>query len=232
MNRLYAIESTPTLTGAKADHRLRAARRRRSKRPRAALVGGAAGRLVLERERAEVPRRGRQGSAGAPRPLARRRRRLPARGGAPPRAPAEPVARQRRRRPSPTRRRSKSTRRTRRRRCASSRRRWTPARSICSSSSAQPGLHRAGGSQVPGAARQGPAVDLAHAATPTRRRVLLPLEPARGARPRELGRRARVRRHRHRDAAADRAALRRADDRGSARRVHRRADRQVARTIS
>ena len=34
MNRLYAIESSPTLTGAKADHRLRS-RRRKSSRSRA-----------------------------------------------------------------------------------------------------------------------------------------------------------------------------------------------------
>ena len=70
-------------------------------------------------------------------------------------------------------------------------------------------------------------LSVSHTLYPDETSMLLPLEPARGARPRELGRRARLRRHRHGHAAADRAALRRADDAGSARRVHRRAERQV-----
>ena len=55
----------------------------------------------------------------------------------------------------------------------------------------------------------------------------VPLERARGASARELERRAGVRRHRDGDAAAHRAALRRTDDPGSPRRVHRHAVRQV-----
>ena len=56
---------------------------------------------------------------------------------------------------------------------------------------------------------------------------LLPLEPAGGARPRRLERRARVRRHRDDRAAADRAAAPGRADHRRARHVHRRAARQV-----
>ncbi len=68
-------------------------------------------------------------------------------------------------------------------------------------------LHRAGGPQVRREARQGRPGGLSRT---LRRRdgEPLPLEPRRGAPARELGRRARVRRHRHDHAAADRAALR------------------------
>ena len=82
------VESTPTLTGAKADHRL-ALKRVRDR-------GGARGALARDGvpprgrsrtpTRSQVDRRGRGGSAGASRALGGRRRRLPAGGGAPPRA--------------------------------------------------------------------------------------------------------------------------------------------------
>ena len=77
----------------------------------------------------------------------------------------------------------------------------------------QPGLHRAGGLQVPGAARRRSGLSVSLSMYPDETAFALPLEHPRGAPARELGRRARVRRHRHGDAAADRAALRRQDDR-------------------
>jgi molybdopterin-containing oxidoreductase family iron-sulfur binding subunit len=71
----------------------------------------------------------------------------------------------------------------------------------------EPGLHRAGGSQVRRELGK-VALSISHTLYPTKRRRCAS-GTSRGARPRELGRRARVRRHRHRHAAADRAALRR-----------------------
>ena len=71
MNRLYAVESTPSLTGAKADHRLplRAARdrglRARSSPRRSASAPPARPRARSDSR--QVGRRGRQGSAGASR---------------------------------------------------------------------------------------------------------------------------------------------------------------------
>ena len=59
MNRLYAVESTPTLTGAKADHRLPLQARRRSRRSRASW-----------RPRSAL----RRGGAEPARPARRRRR--------------------------------------------------------------------------------------------------------------------------------------------------------------
>ena len=75
MNRLYAVESTPSLTGAKADHRLPM---------RASDVEGFARQIAAAdrrrgsagagRRRCGVDRCGRQGSPGPSRHLARRRR--------------------------------------------------------------------------------------------------------------------------------------------------------------
>ena len=99
MNRLYAVESMPTLTGAKADHRLpmraseiealrpRARRGRRRRAARAAIAG----------DQARVGRRRRQGSPGAPRHARWSSPATSAGGGARARARDEPGARQRRR---------------------------------------------------------------------------------------------------------------------------------------
>ena len=77
MNRLYAVESTPTLTGAKADHRLplRAVGDRGVRAGAGGtLASAAAADRSLRMPTAEVAHSRRQGSAGASRPLAGRRR--------------------------------------------------------------------------------------------------------------------------------------------------------------
>ena len=83
MNRLYAIESTPTLTGAKADHRLTV---KAAEVERGARAGGrrrrAAGRQPPggppgAPDIATLGRGDRQGPAGTQGPLGSRRRRVP-----------------------------------------------------------------------------------------------------------------------------------------------------------
>ena len=214
MNRLYAVESTPSLTGAKADHRLpvrasrhrglRAAARRRDRRR---LRATAAGQPAI----AEVDRRGRQGSPGPS-----RARSLVVAGEYQP-AAVHALAHAMNQALGNVgddrhlwRRRSKHAGRIRRRRSPTWRRRWTPARcELLVILGGEPGLHRASGPEVRGAAREGPARRLPRS---LRRRDggSLSLEHARRAPARVVGRRARVRRHRHAHAAAHRAALRRA----------------------
>ena len=94
----------------------------------------------------------------------------------------------------------------------------------------QPGLQRAGGA---GHARPHPKGRAARAPEPVRRRDLrgLPVAPAGNALPGNLGRCARLRRHRHHPAAADPAALRRPLGVRGAADAHRRSRRR-ARTRS
>ena len=159
MNRLYAIESTPTLTGAKADHRLALkASEIEGVRARSwpAALGGPAARTAAASPRPAAPRRAKWVAAVAKDlqahrgQLARRRRRVPAGGGARARARDEPGARQRRRRRSPTRRRSKSTPADQ----AASLRELVAAMDagqveLLVILGGEPGLHRAGGPEVP-----------------------------------------------------------------------------------
>ena len=114
MNRLYAVESTPTLTGAKADHRLPHARVRRRGLRAAARRGASASASARRRRRRRARRpwiaavaKDLQAHRGT---LARRRRRVPAGGRARARARDEPGARQRRRDGDLRRRRSKPRR--------------------------------------------------------------------------------------------------------------------------
>ena len=134
MNRLYVVESSPSLTGAKAEHRLPmksgeiegfAAKLRRSRRRRRA--GGGTGHTGARgRAGGEVGRRRRQGSAGAPRAVCGHPGRVPAGVGARARACDEPGARQRRRDGQLRARRSTRSRPIRTRRSRSWRRQWTP----------------------------------------------------------------------------------------------------------
>ena len=101
MSRLYVVESTPTLTGTKADHRLplaASAIEGFARQLAGALGAGSRGNQERdsERRRNEVGRRRGQGSAGPPRTIARGRRRLPASGGARDRARHERSAGERR----------------------------------------------------------------------------------------------------------------------------------------
>ena len=112
MNRLYVVESTPSLTGSKADHRLamRAADVEAFARELAGSVGAGGAAATAERERfaagrpgpVEVDRGAGEGSPGAPRTFAGRRRSLPARCRARARAGDESGAWQRRARRSCT----------------------------------------------------------------------------------------------------------------------------------
>ena len=153
MNRLYAIESTPTLTGAKADHRL-ALRASEIEAAAQALSTGRR-RIVLERRRAEIHRRRGQGSPGPSRTFDRHRRRLPAGRRPPARARAQSVARQHRhdhyrsagrlaQRDGPDRVVARSDPGDGRRPGGASRH-----------PRFESGLHGAGGLQIPGEARQG-----------------------------------------------------------------------------
>ena len=69
MNRLYAIESTPTLTGAKADHRLSiaASEVEALARELAAAIGGAAARSHPPARPSRVRPRSPAGSPRLPR---------------------------------------------------------------------------------------------------------------------------------------------------------------------
>ena len=100
MNRLYAVESTPTPTGARADHRLaipRARSRRSRGRSRVQLGRGVAGAEGGAHARAgRVGPRRRQGSQRPSGQEPRRRRRSAADGRARARARVEPCARERR----------------------------------------------------------------------------------------------------------------------------------------
>ena len=82
MNRLYAIESTPTLTGAKADHRLALRASEIQAAAQALSSGGSGGSFSnanAQKFLAAVAKdlQAHRGQVG------RRRRRIPARGGAP-----------------------------------------------------------------------------------------------------------------------------------------------------
>ena len=192
MNRLYAVESTPTLTGAMADHRLRAAAAEIESVARAARGGGR--RRVGRAARRAHPR----SPAGSP-----RSRRTPGAQG-----PSVVVAGEFQTdgvhaaaRPSTTRSATAA------RRCSTARtskprprrgdldcrsragHRRGPGRAA-RDHGRQPGVHRAGGPAVRRAPGQGAARRLPLG--PRRRDLAaLPLARPRGPRARELGRRAR-----------------------------------------
>ena len=216
MNRLYAIESTPTLTGAKADHRL--------------AVGGVGGREASRassrRPSARRRRRRRRACRGRVHPMSPggwpRSPRIsrPTRDGRwwspaiPDRRPCTPPPRRSTTRSATPARRSlygtsieaaPAGRRDSNRgaRAGHGRRTGRAARDH----GRQSGVHRARGPALRRAARQGAARRLSLDA-PRRDVAALPLARPRDTSARKLGRRAIVRRHRHADAAADRAALR------------------------
>ena len=216
MNRLYVVESTPSLTGGRwpttgcrckprAGRGVRArARRRGRRRParRRRRSGGHRRRWVA---------RDRQGPAGARGALARRRRRCAAAGRARAGARDQRSARQRRRRRSSTRAPVEARPgRPAGRRCASWSPTWTPgAVELLRDPRRQPGLQRAGRPRA--SPRRWPRCRCAStsASTTTRPPRCCHWHVPAGALPRELERRARLRRHRHDRAAADRAAVRR-----------------------
>ena len=146
--------------------------------------------------------------------------RLPARRRSCPCARDEPVARQRRhdrhlRRLDRCRRRASAGVA-----CTSSSRRWTPGRSTCSSSlGVNPVFTAPADLKFPERLAKVATV-VYHGLYADETAYLSHWNIARHAPTRELGRRARLRRHRIDHAAADRAALRRAIDPRSARRVH------------
>ena len=144
MNRLYAVESTPTLTGAKADHRLalKASEIEAFARQLAGAVGAPAASAAGPATADPASAAGKwvaaiaKDLAGPPRTIARHRRRIPAGIGARHRASASTRRSATSGRRSPTGRRSR--RRPRQHRLADtiSFTRWTLARSRCSSCSA------------------------------------------------------------------------------------------------
>ncbi len=211
MNRLYAVESMPTSTGSRADHRLPARPSEIGAIARAivgAMRHGGRQRTPAPQAVQQMDRRRRQGSAGEPRQESGHRRRQSAASGPRARARDEPGARQRRqdRRLHPDRRsrtgqparvapRSRRRHERRQGRPAGDRRR-------------QSGVHRAGGSEVRRRHGQGPAP---RPPQPLRRRDVgaVPVADPGSALSRGVERRARLRRHRLDRAAADCAALRR-----------------------
>ncbi len=239
MNRLYALESMPTATGARADHRCRS-RRARSSRSRGRSPRPSACWRQPRRRRAAVRplrhscaptgRRGGQGSAGAPGREPRHCRRRPAAGG--PRAGArdERGARQRRADASSTPIRSKPRRSISCSRCASS---------YADMNAGQVDVLLVVGGNPVYTAPADLDVRAALDKVPTRVHLSLhddetsravPLADPGGALSRGLERRARLRRHGVDRAAADRAALRRPVGARAARGAERRRRRRPATT--
>ena len=217
INRLYVVEPVPTMTGAQG--RSSPARSRRATfmalpaRSPAAVGVGRRRRCGGARPTRHAPKwitARRRRSAGAQGPLGRRRRRASAGRRARARARDERGARQRRHDRDLRRaarrlagRRRRVDRRARRRHERGPGGRARHARR-------QPGVHGAGRSRT--SAKRCDKVRPARAPRPLPRRDrrAVPLAHPRGALPRVVGRRARVRRHRLAHAAAHRAALRRA----------------------
>ena len=231
------VESTPTLTGAKADHRLalKASEIEGFARQLAGALGSPApsapGSPTSDLGNAghgEVGDRRREGSAGAPRQVARRRRRLPAGRRARARARDEPGARQRRH-DGHLRRADRGHRRPiRPRRCTTSFAAMDAGQvEMLVILGGEPGLHRPGGPEVRREAGQGRRSTIYHGLYVDETAYLChwnvpdahPLESWGDARA--------LRRHGHADAAAHRAALRRALGARSARaRSHAQPDRR------
>ena len=211
MNRLYAVESTPTATGTNADHRW-------------ALAPARVGRVRARRSPAERPPRRRcRSTRGAARVRSGGRR--PARASAAARwwwsaRPASPrstrSATRSTRRSATSARRSATALRSRPRRSTSSARsrdsgrgpRTAAASISCSSSAATRSTTRPPISTSPPRSRR-PALRIHAGLYADETAAVLPVaDPAR-PRLRVLGRRARARRHGDHPAAADRAALQR-----------------------
>ena len=214
LNRLYVVEPTPSVTGVERrspgaaegepDRELRARDRRRGRRCRrrspAAPPAGS---------RARTSTASPQDLRRAPRHVARRRRRGAAARGARARARDEPGARQHRRDgdlSADARDRARRTARGAARARVGHERR--PRADAGHRRRVEPGLHRAGRSEVRRRDEQGAdAVPLGP--VPRRDRDALPLARAGGALPRGVERRAHRRRHRVDRAAADSADVRR-----------------------
>ena len=223
MNRLYAVEPTPSMTGAKADHRLRA---------RPADVEAFARHLAV---RLGLPggdglARGRPTATGSPRWCAISRR-IAGRSSSSPASSSRPPCTRSRTRSTRARQRRAHGRlhragrrragRSRSRRSRDSSPRWTRARSRrCSSSAATRASPRRPISRSPPALARVPPPSTS--ASTTTRPPRLCTGTFRRRTPRDVERRARRRRHRHHRAAADRAALRRQDGARGARRAARR----------
>ena len=183
-DRLYAVESSPTLTGAKADHRLPLrvgesaafAHGRGSVRIRTAEFRAALADLQPHAARVDRDRRSTlAGRTSSGRARSTRRSATSERRSLPTPVELRPVDRVSLRDLTPE--------------------MATPGRGCCSSSSAEPGLQRAGGLQVPEGARQRSAGRPRSLSDDDTRRCAT--GTSRCAPARVLGRRARLRRHRH-----------------------------------
>ena len=207
MNRLYVVEGTPTSTGAVADHRLALRSSEIEGFARARGGGRSASRSRAASAHA-VGRADRAGPEARRRAGARDRRRVAAAGGARARPRDQRGAGRRRhdRRstPSPPRPRRSARRRPSRR---SSARCSAGAVEVLVDPRRQPGLRRAGRPRRSREALDKVPLRDPPRALPRRDGRALPLAPAGLAPARELGRRARRRRHRLDRAAAHRAAL-------------------------
>ena len=174
MNRLYVVESTPSLTGRGRRPSAAAARRPRSRASRARSRPGVGRRGGGARSGRRARRAGWRRSRRTCRRTAARALviagRVAAAGGARARARDQRSARQRRHRPSATREPVEARRRsTRRRRCASWSRTWTPGKvDAAADPRRQPGLRRAGRPRLRRGARQGGAARPPRACTRTR----------------------------------------------------------------